>query len=64
MNKDFLIGSQAFTFCPWKGQSPIYYIDVYSKDNWYFVWYNPDSKPMDTRIKSHVAFWKGLEIVK
>ncbi|MCR9063205.1 MAG: DUF427 domain-containing protein [Cytophagales bacterium] len=64
MNKDFLIGSQAFTICPRKGQGPIYCIDVYSKDNWYFVWYNPDPKPRDTRIKSHVAFWKGLEIVK
>lgn len=64
MNKDFLIGNQALLNCPWKGQSPIYNIGVYNKDNWYFVRYNPDSKPMDTRIKSHVAFWKRLEIVK
>ncbi len=58
----FLRKSETHTVCPWKGHASYYDLVVDSKINKDAAWYYPDPKPMASKIKDYVAFWKGVEI--
>ena len=64
INKDFFENSTAQTTCPWKGEASYYSIVVDGIKNGDAAWYYPSPKDAAKEIKDHVAFWRGVEIVK
>ena len=63
VNREYLQPSRTHTVCGWKGTAS-YYDVVDGKTNADAAWYYPD--PMDAagNIRDHVAFWKGVEVVR
>lgn len=64
INKEYFKTSHTETHCPWKGEASYYTIEVDGKTNPDSAWYYPDPKPAAEEIKNHIAFWKGIEIIK
>ncbi|HEX2207715.1 MAG TPA: DUF427 domain-containing protein [Longimicrobium sp.] len=64
MNREYLQPSQTHTVCGWKGTASYYDVVVDGKMNADAAWYYPE--PMDAagNIRDHVAFWKGVEVVR
>ncbi len=63
VNKEFLSHSETHTVCHWKGTASYYDIVVDDKINPDGAWYYPDPSPLAEKIKNHVAFWRGVEVV-
>lgn len=59
----FLKESSHETSCPWKGQAHYYHIETGGKTNNNAAWYYPEPKEAASKIKNHIAFWKGVEVV-
>jgi uncharacterized protein (DUF427 family) len=59
---DFLSVTPTKTSCPWKGEATYYTISVAAETNVDAAWSYPDPKPEVTRIRDHIAFWKGVHI--
>jgi uncharacterized protein (DUF427 family) len=64
VHKEFLLESLTHSTCPWKGVASYYSIFVDGKENIDAAWFYPDPKPGASEIKNHVAFWKGIKIIK
>ncbi len=64
IHKEFFQPSATRTVCPWKGTASYYDVEVNGKRNRDAAWYYPDPKPAASPIKDHVAFWKGVKVVK
>ncbi len=64
INKQYLKESDYHTFCGWKGQASYYHIDVDGEVNKDAAWYYLDPKEAAKNIKNHVAFRRGIEVVK
>ncbi len=64
IHKKYFKHSDTHTVCPWKGAASYYHLEVNGEANKDAAWYYPDPKPMVNVIKDHVAFWKGVEVVK
>lgn len=62
VNLDYLIKSDTHTHCPWKGKAHYYHIKVDGKLNKDAAWYYPEPKEKASKIKNHIAFWKGVTI--
>jgi uncharacterized protein (DUF427 family) len=50
--------------CPWKGEAHYYDIVVEGDENKNAAWSYPAPKEAAERIKDHVAFWKGVEVIE
>ncbi|MEO8417645.1 MAG: DUF427 domain-containing protein [Methylophilaceae bacterium] len=64
LNPEFFSESSHTSTCPWKGVASYFDIHVDGKINPNAAWYYPDPKEAAANIKDHVAFWKGVEIIK
>ena len=64
INKEFFNNSETHSTCPWKGKAHYYNIQVEGKENKDAAWYYLEVSALAKDIKNHVAFWKGVEIVK
>lgn len=64
LNKSFFKSSELHTTCPWKGQASYYTITVDGKENKDAAWYYTQPSELAKAIKNHVAFWRGVEVVK
>ncbi len=64
VHKEFFFPSENHTVCPWKGTASYYDVEVNGKRNQNAAWYYPNPKPAAKQIKDHVAFWKGVKVVK
>jgi uncharacterized protein (DUF427 family) len=64
LNKEFFEGSGTNSFCPWKGTASYYSLNVDGSSNKDAAWYYPTPSDLAKGIKNHVAFWKGVEVVK
>lgn len=64
VDQSYLQESDKTSTCPWKGKAHYYTIKVDGKVNEDAAWYYPDPKLAAKEIKDHVAFWKGVEVVK
>ncbi|XMO85076.1 DUF427 domain-containing protein [Algibacter sp. AS12] len=62
--KEFFIKSETHTTCPWKGEASYYNLSVDGKENTDAAWYYPEVSALAKGIKNHVAFWRGVEVVK
>ena len=64
VKKEFLKPSDTHTTCPWKGVASYYTLEVNGKENKDAAWSYTAPKDAAKEIKDHVAFWKGVEVVK
>jgi len=64
VKREHLQPSESHTICPWKGTASYYTLDVDGKQNSDAAWYYPAPKSAASRIKDHVAFWRGVEVEK
>ncbi len=64
LNKDLITSSDTHSTCPWKGEASYYNVEVDGKVNKDAAWYYPQPKDAAANIKDHVAFWKGVEVIK
>lgn len=63
LNKQYLVGSNHRTMCPWKGQASYHSLLVDGDLNPDAAWFYPDPTEAAADIKGRVAFWKGVQIV-
>jgi len=64
LNMKYFISSETTSHCPWKGDASYYSIVVNDDKNEDAAWYYQTPKSKAQEIKDHVAFWRGVEIVK
>ena len=64
VNMEFLVKSKTETTCPWKGQASYYNIIVGNEINTNAAWFYKNPKPMAKNINNHIAFWKGVKVIK
>ena len=64
VKREFLRPSSTTSSCPWKGQARYYTIVVDGQENQDAAWYYPDPKPAARNVKHHIAFWRGVEVIK
>lgn len=64
VNKKFLAPSDTHSTCPWKGLASYYDVVVDGQRNSDAAWYYAEPKPAAAGIKGHIAFWKGVRVVK
>ena len=64
VRREFLRESSTRTVCPWKGVAHYYSLEVDGKSNPDAAWYYPEPKPAASKIRDHVAFWRGVTIEK
>jgi uncharacterized protein (DUF427 family) len=62
VKQDYLRPSAMRSICLWKGLARYYTIDVGGARNANAAWSYPQPWPWIRRIKSHVAFWHGVEV--
>jgi len=62
VNNKYLRKSDTQTICPWKGTASYYDVVVEGEVNKDAAWYYADPKPAASKIKGHIAFWKGVEV--
>lgn len=63
LHREHLRDSETHSVCGWKGTASYYDVVVDGQSNNDAAWFYPDPKPEAARIKNHVAFWKGVEVM-
>ena len=64
VNEDFLLTSDKTSACPWKGNAKYYTLEVNGDQNPDAAWYYPEPKDAATEIAGHIAFWRGVQVIK
>jgi uncharacterized protein (DUF427 family) len=64
VHRALLEPSEKRTHCPWKGEAHYYHILVGNACNVDAAWFYPEPKPAASRIKGHVAFWRGVTVAR
>jgi len=64
VKKKFLIESDTYTTCPWKGKASYYHVVVNGEKLEDAAWYYPFPRNLAEKIKGHIAFWNGVEVTE
>lgn len=64
LNTQYFTKSDTTTICPWKGTANYYTVVVNNKENIDAAWYYPSPKDAAKEILDHVAFWRGVDVIK
>lgn len=64
LKREYFSDSDRTSVCPWKGTAGYYTLTVDGKSNPDAAWIYRDPKPAAANIKNHVAFWRGVEVVR
>jgi len=64
INNEYFNDSSHATTCPWKGKAGYYDIEVEGQVNRNAAWYYAQPSEAALQIKDHVAFWRGVKVVK
>ena len=64
VNGECLEDSSTHTRCRWKGLASYYTVVVDGKTNRDAAWYYPDPSVAAAAIAGHVAFWRGVRVIK
>ncbi len=64
VNWDYFHESSHTSTCPWKGLAGYYDIEVDGQVNRNAAWYYAQPSAAASQIKDHVAFWRGVKVVK
>jgi len=62
LNDEYFKPSDHHSTCPWKGEASYYHLEVEGETNENAAWYYPAPKEAASKIKDHVAFWRGVEV--
>ena len=62
MKGEYFSDSDHTTVCGWKGTASYYHVVVDGKENQNAAWVYRDPKEAASKIKAHVAFWKGVQV--
>ena len=63
VREQYLRSSWMVSLCWWKGLARYYTLEVSGARNRNAAWSYPWPWPWIRKIKGHVAFWKGVEVV-
>ena len=63
IKSEYFQKSRLHTVCPWKGLASYCNVVVNDMINRNAAWYYPHPSPFARKIKNHIAFWAGVEIV-
>lgn len=64
VNKIYFKESDTHTTCAWKGIASYYTIVVNGQENIDAAWYYPEPNVAAENIRDHIAFWRGIEVLK
>ncbi len=64
LTSEYFKRSDSNTICPWKGKASYFNIEIEGEINKDAAWYYPEPSKAAEKIKDHVAFWKGVEVVE
>lgn len=64
LKREFFTETDHSTICPWKGTAGYFSLNVDGKTNQNAAWIYRDPKPAAANIKDHVAFWRGVDVVR
>lgn len=64
LSREYFAGSPTRSVCFWKGVASYYTVTVDGVTNPDAAWYYPKPSPLARKIKDHVAFWNGVQIVE
>ncbi len=64
VNWSFFEKSETHSVCPWKGTASYHTIIVNGDKNKDAALYYPEPKYAAKKLKNHIAFWKGVDVVK
>lgn len=62
INKEFFADSSKTSICPWKGKASYYDVVVDGDANKGAAWYYPAPSQAASKIKGHIAFWRGVKV--
>ena len=62
--RSFLTPSRTTSICPWKGTANYYHLEVDGAINSDAAWYYADPSYAAEKIKDHIAFWRGVEVIE
>jgi uncharacterized protein (DUF427 family) len=62
VKKEYLQPSDTHTTCPWKGLASYYTLQEDGETNKDAAWFYPQPKEAASKIKDHIAFWKGVKV--
>jgi uncharacterized protein (DUF427 family) len=63
VRREYLRRTRTWSLCPWKGLARYYTIQANGQVNRIAAWYYPHPSPLARKIKNHVAFWNGVQVV-
>ena len=63
LKRDFFQPSATNTVCGWKGTASYHSVVVGGETNPDAAWYYPAPLEAAAKIKDHIAFWKGIQVV-
>lgn len=61
---EFFRKSDTKTRCAWKGVASYYDILTSDSVNKDAAWYYPNPTKAASKIKNHIAFWRGVRVIK
>jgi len=64
LDRKYVRPSDHTSVCGWKGTARYFDLVVDGEVNPNAVWYYNDPKPEARNIRGHVAFWKGVQVVR
>ena len=64
VDRSLLVPSDTRTVCGWKGTASYYHVVVGDERNEDAAWFYPDPEDAARRIRDHVSFWRGVEVVE
>jgi uncharacterized protein (DUF427 family) len=64
LKREYFRPSSTTSTDPATGQKRYMTVVIDGQDNQDAAWYYPDPKPAARKLKSYVAFWRGVEIMK
>ena len=64
LNKEYFKNADTHSVCHWKGTASYLDVVVENELNQDAAWYYPDPSGLAKGIRDHVAFWKGIKVVK
>lgn len=62
VKREYLVGSNHKTMCPWKGEARYHSLLVDGELNPEAAWYFPEPKEAAAEIKGRMAFAKGVKV--
>jgi len=64
INTDFFSASDTTTSCSWKGNASYFTLSVNGQMNIDAAWQYSNPKDKANKIKSYLAFWKGVQVTE